>query len=134
MATETYSYTIPNAVALSEGDILENSYGLPTIKVLGVGGGGCNAVSRMHEERVPGVEYVVINTDQQHLSRSQVPNKIALGPRLSRGLGGGQPRERSRFRRGEPRGTLGVGERVRYGVHCCRDGRWDWNRSCPGDR
>ena len=92
MATETYSYTVPEALVLSEGDSLEKSYGSPTIKVIGVGGGGCNAVSRMYEERVPGVEYVVINTDQQHLSRIQVPNKIALGPRLSRGLGvGGNP-------------------------------------------
>ena len=106
MATETYSYTIPNAVALSEGDILENSYGLPTIKVLGVGGGGCNAVSRMHEERVPGVEYVVINTDQQHLSRSQVPNKIALGPRLSRGLGAGGNPEKGRDSAEESREEL----------------------------
>ncbi len=92
MATETYSYTIPEAVVLSEGDNLEKNYGAPTIKVLGVGGGGCNAVGRMYEEKVPGVDYVVINTDQQHLSRTQVPNKIALGPRLSRGLGvGGNP-------------------------------------------
>ena len=92
MATETYSYTIPEAVVLSDGDTLEKTYGSPTIKVIGVGGGGCNAVSRMYEEKVPGVDYVGINTDQQHLSRTQVPNKIALGPRLSRGLGvGGNP-------------------------------------------
>ena len=76
MATETYSYTIPEAVVLSDGDTLEKTYGSPTIKVIGVGGGGCNAVSRMYEEKVPGVDYVVINTDQQHLSRTQVPNKI----------------------------------------------------------
>ena len=78
MATETYSYTVPEAAVLSERNGLEKSYGSPTIKVLGVGGGGCNAVSRMYEEKVPGVDYVVINTDQQHLSRTQVPNKIAL--------------------------------------------------------
>ncbi|MFQ5860752.1 MAG: cell division protein FtsZ [Dehalococcoidia bacterium] len=62
------------------------------IKVLGVGGGGSNAVNRMYKERVPGVEYVVINTDTQHLSRNDVPTKVAIGQRLTRGLGvGGNP-------------------------------------------
>jgi len=43
--------------------------GLAQVKVIGVGGGGCNAVNRMYRERVPGVEYLAVNTDAQHLLR-----------------------------------------------------------------
>ena len=56
------------------------------IKVIGVGGGGCNAVRNMYNERVEGVTYAVCNTDSQSLSRSPVPVKIMLG---SSGLGAG---------------------------------------------
>ena len=59
------------------------------IKVVGVGGGGCNAVRNMYEARVEGVTYAVCNTDSQSLSRSPVPMKIMLG---ASGLGaGGNP-------------------------------------------
>ena len=59
------------------------------IKVIGVGGGGCNAVRNMFEAKVPGVTYAVLNTDSQSLSRSPVPIKIQLG---ASGLGaGGNP-------------------------------------------
>ena len=62
------------------------------IKVVGVGGGGSNAVSRMYRERVPGVEYIVINTDSQALLRSDVPLKIRIGDQLTQGKGvGGSP-------------------------------------------
>ena len=56
------------------------------IKVVGVGGGGCNAVRNMYNERVEGVTYAVCNTDSQSLSRSPVPVKIMLG---ESGLGAG---------------------------------------------
>ena len=56
------------------------------IKVIGVGGGGCNAVRNMYEAKVEGVTYAVCNTDSQSLSRSPVPVKIMLG---SSGLGAG---------------------------------------------
>ena len=60
------------------------------IKVVGVGGGGCNAVANMYKERVEGVTYAVCNTDSQSLSRSPVPVKIQLGE----GLGaGGNPEQ-----------------------------------------
>ena len=55
------------------------------IKVIGVGGGGCNAVRNMWEERVDGVTYAVCNTDSQSLSRSPVPMKIQLGAGLGAG-------------------------------------------------
>jgi cell division protein FtsZ len=62
------------------------------IKVVGVGGGGNNAVNRMVEEGVQGVEFYVANTDVQVLRRSPVENKIILGSDLTKGLGaGGDP-------------------------------------------
>ena len=62
------------------------------IKVIGVGGGGNNAVNRMVEEGLEGVEFYVANTDLQVLKRSPVKNKIELGRELTKGLGaGGEP-------------------------------------------
>lgn len=59
------------------------------IKVFGIGGAGCNAVNRMVEEGVQGVEFYVANTDMQDLNKSPVENKIALGRETTRGLGAG---------------------------------------------
>jgi cell division protein FtsZ len=65
----------------------------PVLKVIGLGGGGCNAVNRMIELGLNGVEYIAANTDAQALKSSLAPTKIQLGPRLTRGLGaGGDPR------------------------------------------
>jgi len=70
----------------------EKPFGTAIIKVLGIGGGGSNAVHRMYKEKVAGVDYVAINTDVQHLSRCEVPNRLAVGQKVSRGLGvGGDP-------------------------------------------
>jgi len=64
----------------------------PVLKVLGLGGGGCNAVNRMIELGLDGVDYICANTDAQTLKTSLAPTKIQLGPHLTRGLGaGGQP-------------------------------------------
>ncbi|HEY0659631.1 MAG TPA: cell division protein FtsZ [Pyrinomonadaceae bacterium] len=59
------------------------------IKVIGVGGGGGNAVNRMIEAGIKGVEFIVANTDLQALNASKAPIKIQLGSRLTRGLGAG---------------------------------------------
>jgi len=62
------------------------------IKVIGVGGGGSNAVNHMYNEGIKGVDFVVCNTDAQALDNSPVPNKIQLGAGLTEGLGaGGDP-------------------------------------------
>lgn len=62
------------------------------IRVVGVGGGGSNAVNRMISENIPGVEFVAINTDQQALLGSKAPVRVAVGDRTTRGLGsGGNP-------------------------------------------
>lgn len=59
------------------------------IKVIGVGGGGSNAVNRMIEAGIKGVEFIVANTDVQALNNSKAPIKIQLGSKLTRGLGAG---------------------------------------------
>ena len=59
------------------------------IKVVGVGGGGSNAVARMLKEGLGGVEFYIMNTDAQALNASPVPNKLAIGSKLTRGLGAG---------------------------------------------
>ena len=59
------------------------------IKVVGVGGGGCNAVVRMVQEGLEGVEFYAMNTDLQALSACKVPNKLQLGAKITKGLGAG---------------------------------------------
>jgi cell division protein FtsZ len=59
------------------------------IRVIGVGGGGCNAVNRMIRAKVEGVEFIAANTDLQALKLSQAPSKLQLGNKLTKGLGAG---------------------------------------------
>lgn len=59
------------------------------IKVIGVGGGGSNAVNHMFSQNIEGVNFIICNTDSQSIAHSEVPNKIQLGPHLTQGLGAG---------------------------------------------
>ncbi|MDQ0190978.1 cell division protein FtsZ [Alicyclobacillus cycloheptanicus] len=59
------------------------------IKVVGVGGGGCNAVNRMIESGIEGVEFIVVNTDAQALQLSKAETRLQIGEKLTRGLGAG---------------------------------------------
>jgi cell division protein FtsZ len=59
------------------------------IKVIGVGGGGSNAVNHMHAQVIDGVNFIICNTDAQAIAQSAVPNKVQLGPHLTQGLGAG---------------------------------------------
>ena len=59
------------------------------IKVIGMGGGGCNAISRMVSEGIQGVEFIAMNTDSQALSITEAPTRVQLGERLTKGLGAG---------------------------------------------
>jgi cell division protein FtsZ len=62
------------------------------IKVIGVGGGGCNAVDRMIDEGLQGVDFIAVNTDAQALMLSKAPTRVRVGEKLTRGLGsGGDP-------------------------------------------
>ena len=74
--------------------IHKSEIGNASIKVVGVGGGGQNAVNRMYRERVPGVDYIAINTDAQALDSANLPteHKLRVGDETARGLGvGGDP-------------------------------------------
>jgi len=59
------------------------------LKVIGVGGGGSNAVNHMFSQNIDGVNFIICNTDAQAIAQSQVPNKVQLGPHLTQGLGAG---------------------------------------------
>src|SRR5665648_1273421 len=59
------------------------------IRVIGVGGGGCNAVNRMIEEGLKGVNFMSVNTDKQALNTSKADTKIQIGEKLTKGLGAG---------------------------------------------
>lgn len=80
MAKEMMNFNLPK----EEGSI---------IKVIGVGGGGSNAVNHMYKQGIRGVDFVVCNTDQQALDMSPVPKKIALGSSLTEGRGAGAQAE-----------------------------------------
>lgn len=78
----------------SESDFGSISFDLPknqsnVIKVIGVGGGGSNAINHMFKQGIKGVDFIVCNTDSQALAVSSVPNKIQLGVNLTEGLGAG---------------------------------------------
>jgi len=59
------------------------------IKVIGLGGGGCNAITRMVREQIRGVEFIGVNTDAQALSITEAPIRVQIGEKLTRGLGAG---------------------------------------------
>lgn len=59
------------------------------LKVIGIGGGGSNAVNHMFSQNIEGVNFIICNTDAQAIAQSHVPNKVQLGPHLTQGLGAG---------------------------------------------
>ncbi|HZH95286.1 MAG TPA: cell division protein FtsZ, partial [Flavisolibacter sp.] len=59
------------------------------LKVIGIGGGGSNAVNHMYSQNIEGVNFIICNTDAQAIAQSSVPNKVQLGPHLTQGLGAG---------------------------------------------
>ncbi|MCV9387123.1 cell division protein FtsZ [Reichenbachiella ulvae] len=83
---------------MTEGSI---KFDLPThhksiIKVIGVGGGGSNAVNHMYNQGITGVEFIVCNTDSQALNVSAIPNKLQIGVNLTEGLGAGANPEKGK--------------------------------------
>ena len=68
---------------------MNNAEAFARIKVVGVGGGGCNAVERMIQEGLQGVEFVAVNTDAQALMQSSATIRVRIGDKLTRGLGAG---------------------------------------------
>ncbi len=78
-----------------------------TIKVIGIGGGGCNAVNRMIDHDVKGIEFITINTDNQALSRTRATNRLQIGEKITRGLGAGANPEIGEKAAGESRDEIG---------------------------
>ncbi len=80
--------------------------GLPPIKVVGVGGGGCNAVNRMIEQKINGVHFLAVNTDAQQLADSEAGERMRIGDKLTRGLGVGGDAEIGKMAAEESRAEL----------------------------
>ena len=77
---------------MMESEYEENNYmmdGTALIKVIGVGGAGNNAINRMIESGIKGVEFIAVNTDRQALQISKASTRIQIGEKLTRGLGAG---------------------------------------------
>jgi cell division protein FtsZ len=70
------------------GFAMDNDH-FATIKVIGIGGGGCNAVDRMIDGAIQGIEFITVNTDNQALLRTKANNRIQIGEKITRGLGAG---------------------------------------------
>lgn len=79
---------------------------LPVLKVVGLGGGGCNAIERMMALEMGGVEFIAANTDAQALKNNPAPRRILLGPQSTRGCGAGGDPERGRAAAEESRDEL----------------------------
>jgi cell division protein FtsZ len=77
------------AAKLKTQEVMPDITPVANIKVLGIGGGGCNAVNRMIKAGVKGIEFIAINTDAQALYHSEAPTKINIGKATTRGLGAG---------------------------------------------
>jgi cell division protein FtsZ len=98
MAAPAHAPAPPTAAADYEWSTAsqpENT-GMPQLKVVGVGGGGVNAVNRMIEAQLPGVEFLAFNTDAQSLQSSDAHVKLQLGAGITRGLGSGSSPDKGR--------------------------------------
>ena len=76
------------------------------IKVIGVGGAGGNAISKMMEDNLHGVDFIAVNTDKQALDNNPAPNKIQIGRNVTRGLGAGSDPQIGRMAMEEDKETL----------------------------
>ena len=81
---------------LEKGSGFQDDKTRTIIKVMGVGGGGNNAINHMYMQNIEGVSFVVLNTDRQQLNESPVPNRVLLGPNTTHGLGAGNVPEIAR--------------------------------------
>ncbi len=100
---------LENTQSMREEELMTSEQSLEgnaRIKVVGVGGGGSNAVNRMVQSRLKGVEFIAVNTDNQALSSSGAPTKLRIGSKLTRGLGAGGDPERGQEAAEESREEL----------------------------
>ena len=115
MATplEQENNEIPNSEIMIHFDLPKEKSSI--LKVIGVGGGGSNAVNHMFSQNIEGVNFIICNTDAQAIAQSRVPNKIQLGPHLTQGLGAGANPEKPGRDQTHPRSKYQDG--VYYGRH-----------------
>ena len=95
-----------------------------TIKVIGVGGGGGNAVNRMVSDGLQGVEFIAMNTDQQALAKNHAATKVQLGSKLTKGRGAGADPEIGQRGAEESKDEIANGRRNRHrcSTRCGRGG------------
>ena len=89
------------------------------IKVIGVGGGGSNAIDRMISSGLKGVEFIAINTDAQALMKSLAPKRLQIGEKLTRGLGAGAKPEIGKAAAEESRDEIIAAVSAALAVHLC---------------
>ena len=95
-----------------------------TIKVIGVGGGGGNAVNRMVSDGLQGVEFIAMNTDQQALAKNHAATKVQLGSKLTKGRGAGADPEIGQRAAEESKDEIANALKgLPDGVYHCRYGR-----------
>ena len=107
------------------------------IIVIGVGGAGNNAVNRMIDENIGGVEFIGVNTDKQALMLCKAPTLIQIGEKLTKGLGAGAQPEIGEKAAEESVEDLTNAIKGGYGIRNLWHGRWNRNRSsscCSEDR
>ena len=92
---------------IEEIDLVTDNKSTPEIMVIGVGGGGNNAIDNMYKSKVKNVEFVVCNTDKQALGRSAVPKKLLIGPTVTGGLGAGNDPRKAKLAAEESLAEIG---------------------------
>ena len=104
------------------------------IIVVGVGGGGNNAVNRMIDEQIAGVEFIAVNTDKQALQLCKAPTLMQIGDKITKGLGAGARPEIGEKAAEESAEEISAStERCRHGIRNMRYGRWYRNRCYTSD-
>jgi cell division protein FtsZ len=94
--------------SIAENSLDESNLAKPVLKVIGLGGGGCNAIERMMALQMRGVEFIAANTDAQALATNSAPTRILLGPNLTHGFGSGGNPQRGREAADESRRELAM--------------------------
>jgi len=110
-------------------DIMDSSSDDAVIKVIGVGGGGGNAVEHMINKKIEGVQFIVANTDSQALKKSTAVSTIQLGKSVTKGLGAGANPEIGKASAEEDKAAISDAISGSDGFHSSRYGRWYRNRS-----
>lgn len=100
MDTSAHNSEVNRIDEIAEGELISFSgynQSRRVIKVVGIGGGGGNALNHMFKEGVDNVSYLALNTDAQDLNKLDIPDKLVLGPSVTQGLGAGDDPERARL-------------------------------------